>query len=231
VARPLGRPTGAHASTLVAVAARPQPELDAPRGEAAQGLSALVARRHELDKRLDAIDAEQREASENVVRLSTELADLERRAATGERVGVKARTDAEQALTKARLRHGEPWAERRAGVHAAIRDADRDVRVYVTDHLAELLGELHEDGEAAAEDVNRACHALGEAYLRRMEIERQVIALAGVAAITRPDVARTRAEPVINEARALLQAGGEAAPILIVDPRAEQAATTIAPVA
>jgi hypothetical protein len=107
--------------------------------------------RYDLNSRLEAIDAEQRQASEDVVRLSTELADLERRAATDDRVGVKARTDAEPARTKARLRHGEPWAERRAGVHAAIRDANRDVRVYVTDHLDELLAELHEDAEPAAE--------------------------------------------------------------------------------
>jgi chromosome segregation ATPase len=224
---PVARPwavNGTLASTLGPVAARPQPELDAPRGEAAKGLAALVAQRHELDARLNAIDLDQRQATEDVERLSGELANLERRAASGEQVSAKARTEAEAKLTKARLRHGEPWAERRAGVQAAIRDADRDVRQYATEHLTELLAELHEDGEAAAEDVNRACHALGEAYLRRMEVERQVIALAGVVAIARPDVARTRAEPVLSEARRLLAEGGEAAPILSV----EQTPTVIA---
>jgi phage shock protein A len=196
------------------VATRSLPDLDVSRGEAAQGLAALTETRRGLDQRLDAIDAEQRQANEAVVRLSAELADLERRAAGGERISDKARTEAESALAKARVRHAEPWAERRAGVHAAARDADRDLRVYVSEHLTELLAELHENGEAAAEDVNRACRALGEAYLRRMDVERQVFALAAKAGITTADVARTKAEAVVSEANALLQAGGEQAPLL-----------------
>jgi chromosome segregation ATPase len=174
------------------VAARPQPELDAARGEAAKGLAALVAARHELDERLDVIDAEQRQATQDVERLSAELADLERRAAIGEKVSANTRTEAEQALASARLRNGEPWAERRAGVHAGIRDAERDVRAFVTEHLDELLAELYEDGEAAAESVNRACRSLEEAYLRRMTVDQQITAVSGLAAGRPGDVSRTK---------------------------------------
>ncbi len=104
------------------MATRPRPDLISARGEAGRELAARLAARAELDSLLDALDAEQRRASEDVVRLSAELADLEREAAGGKPVSGSQRTKAEQALAKVRLVHGEPWAERRAGVQAAIRD-------------------------------------------------------------------------------------------------------------
>jgi len=174
-----------------------------------------------------AIEAEARQATAEVVRLSEELADLERRAARGEQVSAKARTEAEQALTRARVRHGEPWAERLAGVQAAIRDADREMRVFVSEHLDALAAELAEDAEAAAETVNRACHSLGLAYSERMRVEQQTLALAAIVGITSPGaVARTKAEAAVAAANTLLQGGGEAAPILVVRPRGEQATVT-----
>jgi chromosome segregation ATPase len=179
---------------------------------------ALTIGRGALDERVSAIEREARQATEEVARLSTELAELERRAAAGEQVSSRSRTEAEAKLAKARARHGEPWAERRAGVEAAIRDADRELRVFVREHLPELAAELSEDAEAAAEAVNRACRALSDAYLRRMEVERQVMALAGTAGISMNpgDVARTKAEAAVAAADALLRAGGEAAPVMVV---------------
>ena len=58
----------------MSVAPRPlNLELSAPRGEAAQELARLVAGRRELVGRLDQIDQQQRQASEEVARLSAEL--------------------------------------------------------------------------------------------------------------------------------------------------------------
>jgi Tfp pilus assembly protein FimV len=144
----------------VTVAAQPQPELGSPRGQAAKALVALDVRRRELENRLSDLDHQQRQATEQVSQRSAELADLERRAAAGERVSAQARAKAEQALTQARLRHAEPWAERAAGVRAAIREAEQGKRAFVIEHLDELLGELVEDANAAAEDVNHAAQRL-----------------------------------------------------------------------
>jgi hypothetical protein len=78
----------------MSVAPRPlNLELSAPRGEAAQELARLVAGRRELVGRLDQIDQQQRQASEEVARLSAELADLEWAAASAEQVTTASRTN------------------------------------------------------------------------------------------------------------------------------------------
>jgi hypothetical protein len=100
------------------------------RSPASEELRARVAARAELDERLDALERQQRQSSEEVARLSAELAQLEREAAGGKQVSAAQRTKAEQALTKARLRSGEPWSERYNGVHAAQRDADRALNAF-----------------------------------------------------------------------------------------------------
>jgi hypothetical protein len=199
---------------------------------AATELAALAAARAELDERADAIDREQRQASENVARLSAALADLKRRAAAGEQVSDEERTKAERELTQARITAGAPWAERRDGVRAAIRDADHAERTFVADHLDELLVELVDEAETAASAVDRACHALIAAYRERQAVEARVTALCAQVRIPRPgDIVRTRSEQVAREAERLLQAGGEAAPVPAVDPRQPRHGATIAEVA
>jgi hypothetical protein len=202
------------------VAVRVQPELDAPRGEAAKELARLVNRRHELDDREAALDSEQRQANEDATRLSAELADLERANAAGEQVSEKTRREAEASLTKARILAAEPWAERRAGIQAAARDEEHAIQVFVAEHLDELVAELEEDADAAADAVNRACGAVESAYLERQLVEQRLTALVGMVRIPRPgDISRTVAEDVRRAAADLLLAGGEQAPKLRVDPR------------
>jgi hypothetical protein len=200
---------------------RLQPELDAPRGEAAKELVALVARRRELDEREGELDQQQRQATAEVELMRARLADLERAAVSGEKVDEKTRREAEEALTRARLKAAEPWAERREGVRAAMREADQAVTSFVGENLDELLAELHEDAEAAAEAVNRACRAVESAYYERAAVEQRVTTIAGMVRIPRRgDVQRSRAEAVVREATRFLEAGGEAPPFLTVDPRA-----------
>jgi hypothetical protein len=208
---------------------RQLPDL-APSGSAAsEQLHALVVARAELDDRLDALDDRQRQASEDVARLSEELSELERAAAVGEQVTPAHRTKAENALMQARLLHGQPWAERREGIRAAARDADRDLNQFVAEHLGDLVDELHETADAAAQAVDRACHTLVSAYAERQAVEARVSALTAMVRNPRPgDVARTRAEAVVREANRLLEEGGEQSPRLVVDPRAPRHGETIA---
>lgn len=200
---------------------RPTLTLGQPRGEAAHALAALLATRAELEERLDALDREQRAATKRRDAASGALADLERKMILGSVVTDAQRTDAEDALARAKAENAAPWLERRAGVLAAIRDHDRELQTFVADHLDELLAEQAEDGEAAAEAVDRACQALVAAFRERQAVEQRVVGIAAMIRIPRvEDVARTRAEAVVAEANRLLDAGGEAAPLLRVDPRA-----------
>jgi hypothetical protein len=190
------------------------------RSEAGRELVELATARAELDDRLDALSDQQRQASEEVVHAGAALAHLERRAASGEDVSAAQRQKAEAALTKARVAAAEPWAERRSGLSAAVRDADAAIARFVRERWEALIGELHEDAEAAASEVDRACERLLEAFDRRMEVERRVVSLASWVRPVRPgDVGRTKAEAAVGEARRLLRAGGEGAPLLAVDPR------------
>jgi len=206
----------------------PDPTL-APRSEAGRELAALVAARQELDDRADELDVQQRQVSEEVARLSAELADLERRAAAGEQVTAAARSKAEEALVRARVQAAAPWAERREGVRAAAREADAALRTFVAEHLDELLAEAAEDAEDAAEAVNRACRLVESAFHARQAAEQRVTWLASLVRIPRVgDVQATRAEAVVREANRLLAEGGETPPLLKIDPRRPRHATTIA---
>jgi hypothetical protein len=202
------------------VGTRPRPELPAARGEAAQQLAALVADRAALDRKLDAIDLAQREAGEQVVQRSAELAELERRAAGGEKVSEKARAEAERAVTGARVKAGQPWAERRQGVRAAIRDADSAIHVHVNSRWDELIGEVEEDASAAADALTRAAAQVVDAFEARMAVERRLSWLVGWVRPARVgDIAATKAEPLVREAGRFLERGGEVAPRLASDPR------------
>jgi hypothetical protein len=99
-------------------------KLPQPRSAEAVELSRLVDERLALDARIDAIEEAQRTAWETLRRLSAELAELERRAAGGDKVTDSERTKLEQKLAAARARAQEPWAERRGGLELAARDAD-----------------------------------------------------------------------------------------------------------
>jgi hypothetical protein len=201
----------------------PAAQLDlgsAPRSEASAELAALLAQGHAIAQGVDDIDQQQRQATEEVARLSAVLADLERRAAAGEEVSDAQRTKAEQALTKARSKAAEPWAERRGGQQAAARDHDRKVALFVGENFPALYGDLAEDAEAAAASVDSAARALVSAYHERMAVEQRVTALSAWVRAPHPgNVAGTRSEAVVREAERLLAEGGERAPLLRDDPR------------
>lgn len=193
----------------------------APRGDAAKELAALLERRESLAGKLDDLDRRQRAATEAATEASVQLADLERRALGGQKVAATDRRRLEEALASARAAAGEPWAERRAGTREAIAECERRVQASVVEHLGELLDELGEDAERAARAVDAGAAAVVEAYGERARVEQAITALA---AMVRPprvgDISRTRAEKLYGAASELLHGGGEDAPRLLVDPRA-----------
>lgn len=197
-------------------------DLGPPRSEVSTELAALVAQRDALRDRVDETDREQREANERAASTSAALAELERRALAGDDVGGQ-RKKLETELAKAKAAAAEPWAERRAGRQAAVRDHEQQMRIFVGQNFAALYDELAEDAEAAATHVNNACNELLAAYHERQVIDGRVTNLAAM--VRQPqlgDVARTHAEAVAAAASALLQAGGEQAPLLRNDPRQPQ---------
>jgi hypothetical protein len=194
-------------------------DLGTPRSEASTELAALLDRGRALRDRLDDIDREQREATARAEAASAALAELERRALAGDDVSAE-RKRLEGELGKARARAGEPWAERRAGGQEAVRDHARQVTIFVGQNFAALYDELAADAEAAAARVDNACNELLAAYHERMIVDGRVTTLSAM--IRAPQlggVARTHAEAVAAAASALLQAGGERAPLLYNDPR------------
>ena len=202
-----------------------------PRGTAAIELAALTAARRELDAKLDALDAQQRSASEDVARFGADLADLERRALAGEQVSGKQRTAAENMLAAARAKSAEPWPERRAGIQRAIRDRDHAVQKHIAANFAELLAEVEEDGRAAADALTTAAaHLVDVAYERARCADRLDQLVASVQGRSRPGlVARSRAEALVDAARRLVERGGEQAPALPVDWRQARGAIPEAP--
>jgi hypothetical protein len=201
-------------STLIPV------RFEDPRGAESAELSRLIDERLALDDRLDAIGEQQRSAAQNVQRLSDSLAELERRAAGGDKVTDSERTKLEHELAAARAKAHEPWAERAAGVQSAARDGDQQISLFIEENLDQLLGELSEDAEAAANAVDTAAHRLVAAFHERMLVESRVTALCALIRTPRPgDVVPTRAEQAVREATRLLQTGGENAPLLHADPR------------
>ena len=192
-----------------------------PRSEAHTELAALQAQGNALRDRVDDTDRE-REATERAEAASAALAQLERRALAGDELGGQ-RKKLEAELAKAKAARDEPWAERRAGGKQAVRDNEQQMRIFVGQNFAALYDELAEDAEAAATRVDHACYELLAAYHERQIIDGRVTMLAAMVRVPEVGaVARTQAEAVAAAATALLQAGGEQAPLLRDDPRQPQ---------
>jgi hypothetical protein len=179
-------------------------------------LAELVQREAEARARVDEIGREARAAAEEVAAAREALVQLERHARDG--VTVAQRAKAEKRLTLAEERAEERWRERRAGAERAAMDAHHAVQLHAAEHLPELVAELEEDGRAAAGQVDAAAQAFLDAVGRRAEIDRALTEVVALTRHMRPgDIARARSHEAAQEVRALLQQGGEAAPVLRVE--------------
>jgi hypothetical protein len=184
-----------------------------------KAIADLLSRRDELTGAVERIDEAQRAATRSVQEAAQALADLERRAASGEDVSAAQRKRAEDELSKARARAAEPWAERRKGANAAVADLDARVHGFVIEHFDALAEALHETGQALAREVDRAAGDLVAAHAEREDCARRLSALASMIARVRPgDVSASNADEAAQAASALL-VSGEVAPVLRHDPR------------
>jgi hypothetical protein len=188
----------------------------APQSEAALELARLIDSRAELESKLDALDREQYAAGEEVARLSDELTALERRSLEGESVTPAQRSKAEGELAKARAVAASPWGERRQAINEAIQGHQARVQRFVAEHFAELVEEVEQDGEQAAQAVDDAAAKLVAAARERDIASHRLDAL--IATVNGRsnfgDVTLSRSEPVTREAEKLLASGGEVAPRL-----------------
>ena len=182
-------------------------------------LARLLQRQAELEARVDHVSAEERAAAAAVQEASDALVSLERAAAGGEKISEAARRKAEDVLLQARTTAASPWGERRKAARLAADDARQEVALYVAEHVDALLADVGERGERAARAEDAAAEALLAAYEERQAAERETFDLLGYVRRARPgDVARSRAEQLVAEARKLIEQGGEQAPTVLVRP-------------
>jgi hypothetical protein len=175
----------------------------------------LLAARERATARVDEVESEQRAASEAREAARAALIEFERK---GGRPAERAKL--ERALTEAEAHVSERWPERIEGARAAVRDAHQQVQHFTAGHLDKLVEGLERDGQVAASNVNAAAAALVEAFHEREAIAGQIATLVSSVARVHPgDVAFTRAEQAVRAASALIESGGEVAPVLQRDPR------------
>jgi hypothetical protein len=187
---------------------------------ASVGLADIRDRRSAAEQKIEELEQQQAEAVREAHAASEALTEIERRSLGGEKVAASTRRDAEQRLTAARAHVAEPWAERREAAIRHRRAVDAEHARYVREHLDELLGELEQKGEAVAERMNECAADTVRLFAEREMLAQAIVALVSLVAPVRPgDVAFPRSEQFVDQARRLLQGGGETAAVLRHDPR------------
>ena len=190
---------------------------DAP---AAQGLAERIATRERAQDRVHELDAELRSATE-----ARELARAALIQAEREGVAPAQRAKLEKALTEAEARAAERWPERIEGARQAVRDADREVRAFASEHLVELVADLERDGQIAADAVNEAAQAFVQAVERRLAAEAALTSTVSLARRLDPrDYNRSRSDEARAAVMRLLQQGGEVGPVMRIELTTEAAA-------
>jgi hypothetical protein len=190
--------------------------IEIPRSEQMRELARLLGQGDELSRRLSNVDVEQRAATDRAAAASAAVAQIEQEAALGVEISPKVRKDAESELAAAKALVASNWTEKRAGIAAAVRSHEARIRAYVVENAAALLGELGEDAVDAATALDAAAQGALDAYGRRMAVEQQTFALLALSGRS-PDpdaIVRSRSDAFANEARRLLELGGERAPLL-----------------
>jgi hypothetical protein len=189
-------------------------------GSVAEAVNCLQDRRGELAARVAYAERRLTFASSDAVDARDALTRLERRRLGGEDVSDAETRKAEKRLTDAQATSREPWAERAQAARSAVRDTEREIAALINEHLSELLENLHAEGQAVAEQVNAALTSLIAAYEARERVAQRIDSVAGVIRPPRfGDIALTRLEPVVREARRVLDGEGERPPRLTHDPR------------
>lgn len=181
----------------------------------AEAMARLVDQRARATARVEELESQARAAGQAAAEASTALAEFERKGGSANK-----RRELEAALAEAKASASQPWHERVEGARAAVRDAQAELQKFQGDNLAELIEALQVEGEVAASKIDAACEELVAAFGERERIAREISLTAMAVGRIRPgDVSATHAEQLVAAARALLEAGGEARPVLRHDPR------------
>jgi hypothetical protein len=175
----------------------------------------LAEAEEQLRARVDQVNVDARRAQAELLGAREALVAIER-AAGPDGPTPQQRSAAEKRLARAEQNAGAPWRERIAGAERAAQDGRQRMQLHATEHLAELVGELEENGAETAAQVDHAAEMFMAATLRRTEAEQ---ALTAVVALTRRmtphDINRPRGSEAVRAVQALLAAGGEVGPALL----------------
>jgi len=199
----------------------PSLALPEPRSEEQRQLNALLERRAELTERLRDAEAALTFASRDLLSAEAAVRQLEHRRARGDDIPAAEEKRTMAALAAARAKRDEPWALRRDGARAALIELEHEIGRYVAEHYDALMDERAEEAHAAADRVNRAAEEVAAAIIAREGVAQTVTSLIAAVGWNEPhSVHWSNAEQLANAARALIEGGGEAAPLARVDPRA-----------
>jgi hypothetical protein len=183
----------------------------------AETMAQLVAQRSRAQNRVREIEAEERAAHAALVPAREALVQFEA-AGNGRPAD---RQKLEDAFAAARgLALGTPWPERRQGAERAAREAHRHVQLYAGEHLGELVEEIEERGQAAAERLTGHADGVLAEFDERERLAGELSALLALLGQVGPnDVSRSKAEALVAEARRLVENGGERGPTVLRDLR------------
>jgi hypothetical protein len=182
-----------------------------PATPAWEELGRLLDRRGELAARIDDLERQQGQANADAAKAAAAVADAERAALAGEDVPDTKKLDA--ALSRARSRAAEPWAERRDGARRALADHDAAIQCFTVEKYADLQAGLRAEGEAVTRAVDQAAADLVAAHTEWEHVASRMTALASSIRPQRPgDWTYSRAERAAAEAGRLLDNGGEVVP-------------------
>jgi hypothetical protein len=172
---------------------------------ATEQLEALQQQRAQASARISQLEQQWRQANEEAASAAATVAEVERAGASA-----TARHKAEQALSTAKQRASEPWAQRRDGATQALRDVDVRIRGFVGEHLDELVASVEEHGDAIAARINTAASELVTAHAEWQATAARLGQL--IATVSRPgpsDTSRSRSDEVARAATVLAASGGE----------------------
>jgi hypothetical protein len=117
---------------------------------------------------------------------------------------------------------GEPFAERQRGLRLALADVDGKIQTFAADHYPELEAEIAAKAQAAAAKVDEALRGLVAAYHEREAVAQRMASLVHRATGRGTPyglIPESRCVQVVAAATAVLDQGGEPAPVPVRDPR------------
>ena len=189
-----------------------------PVGDAMTELARLDQAEEKARARIAQVSTDERAAYQERDQAREALVQLE----AGE-PAAQDRAAAEKRLAQAEQATQARWPERRAGAERAAREAHHALVRHATLHLDELVAEVEEAGAAAAEQVDACAKQFLDAVARVHEVERTLTSLVALTRRMQPgEISRSRADQARMAVCALLDAGGEAPPVLLARTRGPQ---------